>query len=111
METGHYTCTGGLQLVRPYLFEFSVPVKGRWVGHTVLDLFANEFPYYSREYYHNKIQKGWITVNARSVRPDEVLRFSSRHSRAPPPLVHHSKPLFLNALQFCKCLRDVQVYT
>ena len=33
----------GLRMVYPYYFNFTTYAKGRWIGHTILDIFTKEF--------------------------------------------------------------------
>ena len=37
--------------MRPYIYDFKCHVKRRWEGKTLVDLFAEEFPLLTREYY------------------------------------------------------------
>ena len=41
-----YIFPDGFRVVRPYVHEFEVQVKGRWIGQSVLDMFCTEFPFY-----------------------------------------------------------------
>jgi 5,10-methenyltetrahydromethanopterin hydrogenase len=41
----------GLRRVGLYHYEFKTHAKGRWVGRTVLDVFAKEFSAHSLAYY------------------------------------------------------------
>lgn len=41
----------GLRKVYPYYFTFSVYAKERWLGRSLLDIFAEEFKAHGREFY------------------------------------------------------------
>eukprot|EP01012_Entosiphon_sulcatum_P015248 TRINITY_DN20246_c0_g1_i1.p1 TRINITY_DN20246_c0_g1~~TRINITY_DN20246_c0_g1_i1.p1 ORF type:complete len:467 (+),score=62.34 TRINITY_DN20246_c0_g1_i1:27-1427(+) len=66
--------THNFRWVRPYFFAFEVFVKGRWIGRTVIDVLSHEFPYYSEEYYINKISAQLITVDGHPCLPTDVLQ-------------------------------------
>jgi hypothetical protein len=46
-----YFLMAGLRRVELYHYEFKTHAKGRWVGRTVLDVFAKEFSAHSLAYY------------------------------------------------------------
>ncbi|XP_003748344.1 RNA pseudouridylate synthase domain-containing protein 2 [Galendromus occidentalis] len=71
-ESGYYF-QNGLRKVYPYMFQYQVFAKGRWVGRTVLDVFSTEFRAHSKEYYEEAIKSGQIRVNGEPV--DLTYRF------------------------------------
>eukprot|EP01062_Namystynia_karyoxenos_P042470 TRINITY_DN31043_c0_g1_i2.p1 TRINITY_DN31043_c0_g1~~TRINITY_DN31043_c0_g1_i2.p1 ORF type:complete len:537 (+),score=161.58 TRINITY_DN31043_c0_g1_i2:79-1611(+) len=70
----------GLRCVVPYWHDFTVHVKGRWVGKTVLDMFCDDFPHQTRDYYEAAIAEGRIRIDGATVPPDHVLRHNQRIS-------------------------------
>jgi len=73
-----YRLEHGLRHVEPYDFDFTTHVKGRWVGRTLLEVFAREFVAYSEDYYRDSIQQGRVTVDGQQVTPGHVLQENER---------------------------------
>eukprot|EP01065_Artemidia_motanka_P033661 TRINITY_DN4067_c6_g1_i1.p1 TRINITY_DN4067_c6_g1~~TRINITY_DN4067_c6_g1_i1.p1 ORF type:complete len:451 (+),score=97.76 TRINITY_DN4067_c6_g1_i1:105-1457(+) len=72
-EGEDYEFKDGLRLVKPYWHNFTVHVKGRWVGMTVLDMFCTDFTHQTRDYYEKAIKEGLIRINGEVVEFDRVL--------------------------------------
>jgi len=73
-----YRLEHGLRHVEPYDFDFTTHVKGRWLGRSLLEVFAREFVAYSEDYYRESIQQGRVTVDGQQVTPGHVLRENER---------------------------------
>ena len=52
-----------MRKVYPYYFTFNTFTKGRWVGESILDVFAREFRAHPAEEYERCIKAGTLTVN------------------------------------------------
>lgn len=72
-ETSYYF-DNGLRKVYPYYFTYTTYAKGRWVGKTLLDVFANEFRAHSSDEYETHIKRGLLTVNNERVTQQYVLK-------------------------------------
>lgn len=58
-----YVFQGPIRIVPPYTFTHRSNAKGRWVGRTMPDVFAEEFPHYgngadAREYFRVAFEEG-----------------------------------------------------
>jgi len=73
-----YRLEDGLRHVEPYDFDFTTHVKQRWVGRTLLEVFACEFVAYSEAYYRASIEAGRVTVDGQRVPPGHVLHENER---------------------------------
>lgn len=79
----------GLRCVHPYFFTFTTYCKGRWVGHSLIDVFKEEFHSETQEYYEKAIKAGKITVNGevtsqiRILKDNDVIR-NKVHRHEPP---------------------------
>ena len=70
-----YHFKDGLRFVNPYYHEFSCFSKRRWIGHLLVDIYAQEFKAYTKPYYVEAIEhwkcdkepQGKITVNEKNV--------------------------------------------
>ncbi|EGD76062.1 hypothetical protein PTSG_00771 [Salpingoeca rosetta] len=49
---------GRFRRVDPYLYRFQCYTKGRWIGRTILEVFAKEFRANTREYYVDRTRGG-----------------------------------------------------
>ncbi|XP_039126144.1 RNA pseudouridine synthase 7 isoform X1 [Dioscorea cayenensis subsp. rotundata] len=90
-EARDYIIRDGKRFVRPYYFEFVSYVKNRWVGKTVVDLFAEEFTGRPREYYVGAVKSGRIQVDGQVVSLSYRVRSSQKishflHRHEPPVL-------------------------
>ncbi|ELR13189.1 uncharacterized protein ACA1_100040 [Acanthamoeba castellanii str. Neff] len=94
----------GLRRVGLYHYEFKTHAKGRWVGRTVLDVFAKEFSAHSLAYYHEALKDGRIRLNGQIVDEGAVVQehdvlshLIHRHeppvTSAPIRIVHQSDEL------------------
>ncbi|KAK7194381.1 RNA pseudouridylate synthase [Novymonas esmeraldas] len=52
--------------VIPYTYSFTVFVKGRWVGRRLLDVYAEELPHHSADYYRACLRRGSLSCVPRS---------------------------------------------
>lgn len=59
-----------VRTLEPYPYIFCSYAKARWVGRTILNVYADEFGSYPREYYQTAIEHGRIQVNDLSVSID-----------------------------------------
>ncbi|XP_041429320.1 RNA pseudouridylate synthase domain-containing protein 2-like isoform X2 [Xenopus laevis] len=71
-ETESYL-ENGLRKVRPYYFDFETYCKGRWVGKSLLEVFAKEFRAEPLEYYEQAAQAGRLRLNEVLVRDLNVV--------------------------------------
>ena len=49
-------------------------LPGKYIGYSIESYFCTRFPYFSREEWVARIEKGWITVNGRRVTRDTILQ-------------------------------------
>lgn len=104
-ETSYYV-ENGLRKVYPYFFTFTTYTKGRWVGESILDIFAREFRAQSADVYKRCIQNGTLTVNHRSVPTDYKLK----HNDLLANIVHrHEVPVMNQAIQIIYIDDDIVV--
>jgi len=61
------TANPWIRVVKPYPYTFATFAKARWVGRTVLDVYATEFGSYPPLYYENCILQGRILVSEEKV--------------------------------------------
>lgn len=73
-EGGMIVFENGLRRITPYWFTFTVFVKGRMQGKTLLDAMSTEFNANKPEYYKRAIADGRIQVNSARVEETYVLR-------------------------------------
>lgn len=71
-ETSYYF-EGGLRKVRPYYFDFQTYCKGRWVGKSLLHVFASEFRAHPLAYYRVAARAGRLRLNEQPVRDLDVV--------------------------------------
>ncbi|XP_063803867.1 pseudouridylate synthase RPUSD2 [Pseudophryne corroboree] len=57
----------GLRKVRPYFFHFETYCKGRWLGKSLLQIFASEFRSQTLEYYTLAARAGRLRLNQATV--------------------------------------------
>ncbi|KAJ8772466.1 hypothetical protein K2173_027643 [Erythroxylum novogranatense] len=84
-----YIFRNGRRHVRPYYFEFISHVKNRWVGKTIVDLFAEEFKGRPYDYYVNAVKCGRIQVDGEMVPVSYIVKSSQKishflHRHEPP---------------------------
>lgn len=77
-ENVTYRIEHGLRHVEPYDYDFTTHVKQRWVGRTLLEVFACEFVAYPESYYRASIEAGRVTVDGCRVAPVHILRENER---------------------------------
>ena len=65
-----------LRLLDPYLYTFTSHAKARWVGRSLLDVYATEFGSYPESYYRAAIDQGRILVSDRKVTPSYCIQRS-----------------------------------
>lgn len=90
-EKQDYIFRNGKRHVRPYYFEFIAHVKNRWVGKSIVDLFAEEFKGRPYEYYVSAVKCGRIQVDGKMVPVSYVVKSSQKishflHRHEPPVL-------------------------
>jgi tRNA pseudouridine synthase 9 len=91
VKTFDYVYTPLFRVVPPYRFEFGTSIKERWIGRPLVEVFSQEFPYFtdSVAYYTDAMTQGRLRVN------DEITPLEYRcrdgdvithivHRRAPP---------------------------
>uniref|UniRef100_A0A7M4FLK2 Pseudouridine synthase n=1 Tax=Crocodylus porosus TaxID=8502 RepID=A0A7M4FLK2_CROPO len=71
-ETSYYF-EGGLRKVRPYYFDFQTYCKGRWVGKSLLHVFASEFRSHPLAYYRVAARAGRLRLNEEPVRDLDIV--------------------------------------
>ncbi|GFH20814.1 PseudoU_synth_2 domain-containing protein [Haematococcus lacustris] len=62
IQPHHFITVDNLQLVLPYYYDFKCYVKQRWAGKCIVDLFAQEFPLLTPEYYTRAFAAGRLRV-------------------------------------------------
>eukprot|EP00887_Chlorella_sp_A99_P000788 scaffold5.g788.t1 len=67
-----YVEVAGCRLVKPYYFDFVCTVRQRWLGQSIVDIFAREFPARSREYYLQALADGRLRVEGTQYRKNTV---------------------------------------
>jgi 23S rRNA pseudouridine1911/1915/1917 synthase len=90
------------QISEPRIFTLSV--KKRFHSSTLLDMYTMCFPHVSTEFWEEKITSGNLTVDGRSVTPDQIVRAGQitqhRVAAKPEPVVNgqirllHAEPGF-----------------
>jgi len=94
-ETTYYF-ENGLRKVYPYYFTFTTFTKGRWVGESILEVFAREFRAHPRQQYERCINAGTLTVNYEKVDTDYKLK----HNDLLANIVHrHEIPVSAQKIQ------------
>eukprot|EP00002_Diphylleia_rotans_P015993 TRINITY_DN3102_c0_g1_i7.p1 TRINITY_DN3102_c0_g1~~TRINITY_DN3102_c0_g1_i7.p1 ORF type:complete len:450 (-),score=92.40 TRINITY_DN3102_c0_g1_i7:137-1486(-) len=83
-----YMYENKLRKVRPYWFHFTSFVKGRWIGRTLYEVFANEFRLYTPEYFKHAIGDGRISIDGKKVLPETKLK----NNQWVTHLVHRHEP-------------------
>lgn len=60
-----YVCSGNFRVVPPYHYEFGSSIKARWIGRSLVEVFAQEFPHFddSTSYFEDAMRKGRLRVN------------------------------------------------
>ncbi|OBZ81822.1 Uncharacterized protein C18B11.02c [Choanephora cucurbitarum] len=76
MDTAHYFFEDEMRKVKPYYFEYKSYAKGRWLGRSILEVFASEFRDRSEEYYRYAIERGLLTINDQQVTTDTIIKTS-----------------------------------
>jgi len=79
----------GLRFIVPYYYKFHVYAKRRWLGKSLLEVFATEFQALTKEYYKGAIACGNLTVNGQITAEDYPLKdndliIHSLHRHEPP---------------------------
>lgn len=64
---------GPLRRVPPYYYTYLTFCKQRWIGQTLLDVFASEFRDRSKEYYQRAIEEELVLVNDKVATVDQIL--------------------------------------
>ena len=84
-----------LRIIQPYPFTFSTFCKARWIGKSLLDVYATEFGSYPASYYQSAIREGRILVSGEKVEceykvkgGDELCHVVHRHE---PPVALHGE--------------------
>jgi len=77
-----------IRIVSPYPYSYSTHAKARWIGRSVLDVYADEFGSYPRSYYESSIRQGRILVNGGAVDPSYTVRAQDELTHA----VHRHEP-------------------
>ncbi|KAL6756420.1 pseudouridine synthase [Haematococcus lacustris] len=62
IQPHHFITVDNLQMVLPYYYDFKCYVKQRWAGKCIVDLFAQEFPLLTPEYYTRAFAAGRLRV-------------------------------------------------
>eukprot|EP00039_Didymoeca_costata_P009214 m.121703 g.121703 ORF g.121703 m.121703 type:complete len:257 (-) comp14403_c0_seq7:691-1461(-) len=91
----------GLRFVTPYFFEFTTHAKKRWLGVSIIDVFAKEFHAETKEYYEKAILSGRLTVNGKNVKPSYIMRdndfiCNTMHRHEPPVTSREIEVVFEN---------------
>ena len=86
-----------LRTVEPYPYTFSTFAKARWLGRTVLDIYATEFGSYPKSYYESAIQQGRILVSDKKVDTSFVVKGGdvlthTVHRHEPAVAVYSNEP-------------------
>lgn len=68
-----YLFAHGLRHVVPYPFTYQARSKARWFGRTVVDVCADEFKHWSRDYFESAVTDGRVRVRGQLVAPSYVL--------------------------------------
>jgi RluA family pseudouridine synthase len=93
-------------MVKPYDFVYNTYAKQRWLGKTILEIFAKEFKDKSVAYYKHAIDRGQITVNGNAVSIDYVCKNSDLIEN----LVHrHEPPICNSEIQIISQSEDILV--
>lgn len=87
-----FVFAGGFRHVTPYLHLYTSEVNHIWAGRTVINAFCTFFTAYSREYFLNAIEHGWLRVNGEIPSPDHVLVQGEELTH----LVHRHEPPVLD---------------
>ena len=63
-----------VRVVAPYELTRKIKIKPADAGMTVLDFFDERFPYMGRDYWLDRIDRGWILENGRPVSYADILK-------------------------------------
>ncbi|CAH0515690.1 unnamed protein product [Peronospora belbahrii] len=63
-----------IRSIEPYVHRFALFSKGRWIGSSLREVFASEFPTLSTDYCAQAVQVGLVRVNGRKVSLDSVIQ-------------------------------------
>src|SRR3989338_7022420 len=58
-----YLIKNGLRHAIPYWLDFQTGCRDRWVGKKVLDVYRQEFPYFSEQYLMKAFEIGRFKIN------------------------------------------------
>ena len=106
LDVSNYYIENGNRKVYPYHYTYHSYCKGRWLGKTLGDLFADEFRRLTPEILEQKISKGLLKVNGQPVSLDYQLKDNDfithrihRHEfpvlAAPIPIIHSDEQLLV----------------
>ncbi|KAG1657170.1 hypothetical protein FOA52_012285, partial [Chlamydomonas sp. UWO 241] len=84
-----YVMVDNLRLVSPYYFDFKCFVKQRWVGMNLVQLFSQEFPMLTEEYYTRAFNAGRLRVEGH---PGIALNTPLSTSMCVRHLIHRHEP-------------------
>lgn len=93
-----------IRAIEPYPYTFSTFAKARWLGRTVLDIYATEFGSYPTNYYESAISQGRILVSDQVVSVDHVIKGGDVLTHT----VHRHEPGVAVGLKDAPYLRIVQ---
>eukprot|EP00522_Entomoneis_paludosa_P001401 CAMPEP_0172476526 /NCGR_PEP_ID=MMETSP1065-20121228/70422_1 /TAXON_ID=265537 /ORGANISM="Amphiprora paludosa, Strain CCMP125" /LENGTH=563 /DNA_ID=CAMNT_0013234749 /DNA_START=134 /DNA_END=1825 /DNA_ORIENTATION=+ len=90
-----------VRLVEPYVYTFLSHAKARWVGRSILDVYASEFGGYPRSYYETAIQHGRILVSDEKVDLTYIIKGNDVlchrvHRHEPAVAVASDQPPYIN---------------
>lgn len=63
-----------VRVIEPYPYTFTSHAKSRWIGRTILNVYATEFGSYPESYYETAIRQGRILVSDELVDPSYCIR-------------------------------------
>lgn len=101
-----YIISGGLQYVRPYVFEFRCYFKPRWKNKTVFDVFMDEFRHADYDYWCKEFYDGRVLCSGRPIDKDTQWE----DGMLVVHIVHrHESPVFAKKLDIVQDTKDFVV--
>eukprot|EP00934_Nitzschia_sp_Nitz4_P006597 Nitzschia sp. Nitz4//scaffold189_size62959//41492//43147//NITZ4_006313-RA/size62959-processed-gene-0.24-mRNA-1//1//CDS//3329539911//6587//frame0 len=93
-----------IRTVEPYPYTFTTYAKARWIGRTILDVYATEFGSYPKSYYESAILQGRILVSDKNVSLDYIVKGGdvlthTVHRHEPGVAVASSSAPYVNIVQ------------